>query len=113
MQDDSEVNSEIKATDGQTNFEVQCLVEPIVPPQAIVQWTRNGKVNNNTHWKSDHRSLALNFDRVEYNDAGEYKCMMELENHIERSIDFVGKYTSYFKPIIIIMSSVICSYFTC
>ena len=97
MQDESEVSSEIKATDGEMNFEVRCLVEPRVPPTAIVQWIRNGEVNSNTHWQSDNKSLVLNFGKVQFNDAGKYECMMKLDKFIERSFQFVGEYTKHYK----------------
>ena len=96
MQDESEVNTEIKATNGQTNFEVQCIIEPKVPAYAHVQWKRvegNGEVgelNGITHWLSD-TSYALSFDTVNFEDAGKYKCELQLDKVIERSVRFVGK----------------------
>lgn len=92
MQDESEVSDEIKATRGQRNFEVRCIVEPDVPQSSVVRWTRVGMsgVNGNSRWLSDNKSLALSFDTVNENDAGKYKCILDGQNMLERSVEFVG-----------------------
>ena len=91
MQDESEVSDEIKVTDGQTNFEVQCVVEPVLLPTASITWNNVGE-NGKTVWKPNKKSLALNFGKVNFKDAGSYKCSMQMDKIIERSVQFVGEY---------------------
>ena len=90
MQGKNEVSDEIKATDGQTNFEVQCVIEPVRPPTASIKWNNFGE-NGKTVWK-DEKSLALNFGKVNFKDAGSYKCSMQMDKIIEKSVQFVGEY---------------------
>lgn len=94
MQDESEISDEIKATKGQKNFEVRCIIEPGVPQSSVARWIRVGSSDvphGQSHWLADNKSLALNFDTVNENDAGKYKCIVDGTNVLERSVEFVGE----------------------